>query len=109
MTGVQTCALPICFPVTIGKDTRYKKFTDPKSFIEWVASDIDPTPNSRYARWIVALYANNGVRLIEDLHKLTDPLTRYARLVQSGRMPAENRDINKFKNLDSFLDLMDQY
>ena len=24
MTGVQTCALPICFPVTIGVDGRYQ-------------------------------------------------------------------------------------
>ena len=38
MTGVQTCALPICFPVTIGRlETR--KWTD-KNGVERYTTDI---------------------------------------------------------------------
>ena len=84
---------------------------DPAKFIEWVADEIDPTSNSKYTKWIVARFVdpNGGIRFVEDLSKLTEPMTRYARLTQSGAIPANSRDINQFKNMNSFLDLMDQY
>jgi len=84
---------------------------DPSKFIEWVANEIDPTGNSKYTKWIVARFVdpNGGIRFVEDLSKLTEPMTRYARLTQSGAIPANNRDINQFKDMTSFLNLMDQY
>jgi len=84
---------------------------DPAKFIEWVADEIDPTSNSKYTKWIVSRFVdpNGGIRFVEDLSKLTEPMTRYARLTQSGVIPANNRDINQFKNMLSFLNLMDQY
>ena len=84
---------------------------DPAKFIEWVADEIDPTGNSKYTKWIVARFVdpNGGIRFIEDLSKLTEPMTRYARLTQSGAIPANSRDINQFKDMTSFLNLMDQY
>jgi hypothetical protein len=84
---------------------------DPAKFIEWVADKIDPTGNSKYTKWIVARFVdpNGGIRFVEDLSKLTEPMTRYARLTQSGAIPTNNRDINQFKDMNSFLDLMDQY
>jgi len=84
---------------------------DPSKFIEWVADEIDPTGNSKYTKWIISRFVdpNGGIRFIEDLSKLTEPMTRYAKLTQSGVIPANNRDINQFKNMNSFLDLMDQY
>ena len=84
---------------------------DPAKFIEWVADEIDPTGNSKYTKWIVARFVdpNGGIRFVEDLSKLTEPMTRYARLTQSGVIPANSRDINQFRNMNSFLDLMDQY
>lgn len=84
---------------------------DPAKFIEWVADEIDPTGNSKYTKWIVSRFVdpNGGIRFVEDLSKLTEPMTRYARLTQSGAIPANSRDINQFRNMNSFLDLMDQY
>jgi hypothetical protein len=84
---------------------------DPSKFIEWVAEKIDPTSNSKYTKWIISRFAdpNGGIRFVEDLSKLTDPLTRYAKLTQNGTIPTTNRDINQFKNMNSFLNLMDQY
>ena len=84
---------------------------DPAKFIEWVADEIDPTGNSKYTKWIVSRFVdpNGGIRFVEDLSKLTEPMTRYARLTQSGVIPTSNRDINQFRNMNSFLDLMDQY
>jgi hypothetical protein len=84
---------------------------DPAKFIEWVADEIDPTSNSKYTKWIVSRFVdpNGGIRFVEDLSKLTEPMTRYARLTQSGAIPTNSRDINQFKNMNAFLDLMDQY
>lgn len=84
---------------------------DPAKFIEWVADEIDPTGNSKYTKWIISRFVdpNGGIRFIEDLSKLTEPMTRYAKLTQSGAIPANSRDINQFKDMTSFLNLMDQY
>lgn len=84
---------------------------DPSKFVQYVANDIDPTTNSRYTKWIISRFVdqNGGIPFIEDLSKLTEPLGRYAKLSQSGIIPAESRDINRIKSMDTFLDLMDQY
>ena len=84
---------------------------DPKKFIEWVTRAIDPTGNSKYTKWIISRFVdpNGGIRFVEDLSKLTEPLTRYAKLTQSGAIPTTSRDINQFRDMNSFLDLMDQY
>jgi hypothetical protein len=96
----------------LAKDSQGSSMKDdPAKFIEWVADEIDPTGNSKYTKWIVARFVdpNGGIRFVEDLSKLTEPMTRYARLTQSGVIPANSRDINQFKNMLSFLNLMDQY
>jgi hypothetical protein len=96
----------------LAKDPRGSSLKDdPKKFIEWVANEIDPTGNSKYTKWIVSRFAdiNGGIRFVEDLSKLTEPLTRYAKLTQSGTIPATSRDINQFRDMNSFLNLMDQY
>jgi hypothetical protein len=96
----------------LAKDPQWDSTKDgPSKFIEWVANEIDPTGNSKYTKWIISRFVdpNGGIRFVEDLSKLTEPMTRYARLTQSGVIPANNRDINQFKNMLSFLDLMDQY
>ena len=84
---------------------------DPAKFIEYIANNIDPTTNSKYTKWIISRFVdpNGGIRFVEDLSKLTDPLTRYAKLTQSGRIPTDQRDINKFKSMNLLLNLMDQY
>ena len=84
---------------------------DPAKFIEYIANNIDPTTNSKYTKWIISRFVdpNGGIRFVEDLSKLTDPLTRYAKLTQSGVIPTDQRDINKFKSMNLLLNLMDQY
>ena len=84
---------------------------DPAKFIEYIANNIDPTTNSKYTKWIISRFVdpNGGIRFVEDLSKLTDPLTRYAKLTQSGVIPTDQRDINQFKSMNLLLNLMDQY
>ena len=50
MTGVQTCALPICFPVTIGGASRVSisqwkniKITDPDEVVKWKKTKLSFT------------------------------------------------------------------
>ena len=54
MTGVQTCALPICFPVTIGEAVlisveQFEKFVEAEEELEDIRaaeeSMRDPSPN----------------------------------------------------------------
>ena len=49
MTGVQTCALPICFPVTIGRDGW---IGDSRHQSKGRASDHNPDPTSGVVRAI---------------------------------------------------------
>ena len=50
MTGVQTCALPICFPVTIGDNLRYWQW---KSSIDTVHGAFRPA--AAYQSWVAPL------------------------------------------------------
>ena len=47
MTGVQTCALPICFPVTIGLDAVTMRLRDNEFNLQpcrLTLSNLDPVP-----------------------------------------------------------------
>ena len=98
-----------------GPDIERKLQEDPnsqlsaESLLRWIADDVDPTVNSKYTRWIWSTWLKGGIRFVEDMSKLTDPLERYAKLCQSQKIPVEKRDIQQFKSLDEFLDFMDQY
>ena len=88
----------------IEHDTKYKKFTSPEELIKWITSDINPTRNSMYTKWIIARYVDGSINFIEDMHKVTEPLERYSKLVQAKKIPLEKRDINQFKTMNLFLD-----
>ena len=61
MTGVQTCALPICFPVTIvatqSEDNTYKGFT--------LSVKIDEKNNSKYIKRYAAAQNKQGVIVLK--------------------------------------------
>ena len=85
MTGVQTCALPICFPVTIGVIEKYKKWIEKqqlklfkdgeKTIITYKAHNGQDLPLPRYykttiytddQRQLLWLYAENrGVKWVK--------------------------------------------
>ena len=50
MTGVQTCALPICFPVTIRGEKRYitEIVAENVQFLEWGDKNKAPETNNTY-------------------------------------------------------------
>jgi hypothetical protein len=60
--------------------------------------EADPLPNKQNAQWIIKLYTN-GLILSEDLYKVNNYLTLYEKIKQAGKIPVEQRDINKFKSL----------
>ena len=77
-------------------------------FTELLAS-YDPTQNNKYVNWMISRYLNRGIRFLEDLPKLTEPLELYSRLVKSKKLKSEHRDINKYRTLSDFLDITDEY
>lgn len=73
-------------------------------------SRFDPTPNKEYLFWICKLYANDGIRRFEDVGARVKPgLETYIKLKNTKRIPIEDRDINKFKNISDFEDLLEKY
>ena len=58
---------------------------------------------------MISRYLNGGIRFLEDLGKLTEPLDLYSRLSRAKKLKPEHRDINKYKTLNDFLDVTDLY
>lgn len=58
----------------------------------------DPTPNSEFVNWILREYLAGRLRYLEDIPKVTAPLTRFVEL--KPKLPADQRDIQKYKFLE---------
>lgn len=76
--------------------------------------DVDPTENNKYFKWIVHTYIKGGINLIEDMNKLkntilvdeepTPLLLAYHNL--KHKLEPAHRDINNFRELADFIDLV---
>lgn len=67
--------------------------------------EVDPTPNDKYWQWIVRAYLNKGIRLYEDLYKVTAPLTLFHKFKKKMPQP----DINKIGNLNALMDMVEPF
>jgi hypothetical protein len=65
-----------------------------RRFIQWIARDIDPTPNSMYSVWIIQRWLSGDFRFLEDLYKITPLLETFGKA--KPRLPIEQRDIGKY-------------
>ena len=72
MTGVQTCALPICFPVTIGGVISFK----PKRYRYFEKGIIDERGDVAYALWEGTLTAVEAAasKVYKNLSEQSEPL-----------------------------------
>jgi len=74
----------------------------------------DPTPDKRWAVWIVESYLDRGINSLEDLGRVTDGLKKYDYLLREGklkgdavyeRFPKRCKKVDE-TNLDSFNGLL---
>jgi hypothetical protein len=66
---------------------------------------IDPTPKSIYVKWILHHWLRGEFGpLNEDVSKISDPLAIYDKV--KARLPERDRDINRFKTVAAFLDMI---
>lgn len=82
---------------------------DKRDFINWVADKFDPSPNSLYITWILNLFKKGVLQNDEHAQFIKDSLEMYTELKRKPAFPAEYRDINKFKTLEEFDDVIEQY
>ena len=73
MTGVQTCALPICFPVTIGNvDAITKSLENVTGEVKSVASEVKEVKGSfdEFGKRVDAVEADTAFRKSGDLGEI---------------------------------------
>src|SRR6478752_1802187 len=63
----------------------------------------DPTRNQSYTQWIVMRYLQDKLRL-EDLPRVHESLELFSQA--KGRLPVEQRDINKFQSEQELYDVL---
>lgn len=70
----------------------------------------DPTKNKQYVPWIIRTYVNTPNMRFEDaITKVTEPLTKFYKLVQKKQIPAPNNDIGRIRDLAGLVQTVDQY
>ncbi|MCS7316829.1 MAG: hypothetical protein NZZ41_00705 [Candidatus Dojkabacteria bacterium] len=63
-----------------------------------------------YMKWIVQRYVTNNLGLYEDvMSKAVPGLLRYDSLKRKNKLKSNHKDINQVKNIDQFLDVLDEY
>jgi hypothetical protein len=77
------------------KDRTVDNDTDVEQFIANVARHIDPTDNHQYTLWILRTYIKNGIRLHEDLDRVSEALTKFH--THKKQMPV--KDLGQIKSL----------
>jgi hypothetical protein len=77
------------------KDRTIDNNTDVETFIANVANHIDPTPNHQYTLWILRMYVKNGIRLHEDLDRVSAALNTFH--TYKKQMPI--KDLGQIKSL----------
>lgn len=70
----------------------------------------DPTKNKQYVPWIIRTYVNSPSLKFEDaISKVTEPLTKFFKLVNKKQIPAPDNDIGRIKDLARLVQVVDQY
>ena len=99
--------LPLITKVIEGPDSLYRSILKPpdlaKRIFDW-AVNLDPDPTKKYAQWILNLVARNSLPM-EDGYKATEYLTAFERL--KPQLPTEQRDINRYRTLESLYDVIE--
>ena len=105
MTGVQTCALPICFPVTIGSDEsdREEPFVLDSRVYVYLYDQIDNISNV-FDNMIPIQYLKLDKRGIVNFY-LSSVGLYHSELIQKKEKVSNNRKASKEKYMNTLLSI----
>lgn len=70
----------------------------------------DPTTNKKYTQWLARMFASDPFTKMEDIRSTgAEYLYKFNILSSKKLLKPEHGDINRFKNLKTFMDVLDQY
>ena len=69
----------------------------------------DPTKQKKYAQALAKMYANGLIKWEDIGSTMRDYLTKFATLAVKKLLKPEHSDFNRFKDLKSFYDVVDEY
>lgn len=70
----------------------------------------DPTTNKKYTQWLGRMFASDPYKKLEDMiSTAADYLYKFNKLSLKKMLKPEHTDINRFKDLKTFMDAVDQY
>jgi hypothetical protein len=69
----------------------------------------DPTKQKKYTQALARMYANGLIKWEDIGSTMRDYLTKFATLAVKKLLKPEHSDFNRFKDLKSFYDVVDQY
>jgi len=101
----------------VGSDQLALKFaelvkTDPQETITKILEYLergDPTPHKEYTPAIAKMYANGQSKMEDIVSTLADYLTKFDRLKRKKKIQPPRNDFNRYRNLEDFYDVVDEY
>jgi hypothetical protein len=85
---------------------------NPEQVLDYLLTWIergDPTRNKEYSQSIAKLYANGQSKLEDVASTLADYLAKFDRLKRRKKIQPPRNDFNRYKDLESFYDVVDEY
>ena len=86
--------------------------TQPQQLIDIILQYIekgDPTPNKEYSQSIAKMYSNGLSKMEDVVSTLADYLVKFDRLKRKKKIQPPRNDFNRYKDLESFYDVVDEY
>jgi len=86
--------------------------TQPQQLIDMILQYIekgDPTPNKEYSQSIAKMYSNGLSKMEDVVSTLADYLVKFDRLKHKKKIQPPRNDFNRYRDLESFYDVVDEY
>jgi hypothetical protein len=86
--------------------------TQPQQLIDIILQYVekgDPTPNKEYSQSIAKMYSNGLSKMEDVVSTLADYLVKFDRLKRKKKIQPPRNDFNRYKDLESFYDVVDEY
>ena len=86
--------------------------TQPQQLIDMILQYVekgDPTPNKEYSQSIAKMYSNGLSKMEDVVSTLADYLVKFDRLKRKKKIQPPRNDFNRYKDLESFYDVVDEY
>ena len=80
-----------------------------EDYIREVAQTFDPTKNADYITWILKMLKMRVFRGEEDAGKCRETLELFTKLKTVPTYPKDKRDLNRYRNYDELVDVVEEY